>query len=272
MARLALVTGTSTGIGRAIAIHLSERGFRVLAGVRKPADAPAGLEPIVLDVTSVEDVAAAAGRVGGTLHALVNNAGIAVNGPVEVVPVEQWRRQFEVNLVGQVAVTRALLPALLNARGRIVNISSISGRVSWPLISPYTASKFALEAVTDALRREVGPHGVHVVSVEPGGIATPVWGKSRAEAERLVSAMPADARRRYGGLIAGILRHGDRLARDGLPPEAVAEVVGCALTTRRPRTRYVIGRQAKAQAVLDRLLPDRAFDALVARALNVRGP
>lgn len=268
MARLALVTGTSTGIGRAIAIHLAQRGFEVLAGVRKAEDAPPGLEPIVLDVTSDDDIAAAAGRVGRTLHALVNNAGIAVNGPVEVVPVEQWRRQFEVNLIGQVAVTRALLPALLNSRGRIVNISSISGRVAWPLIGPYTASKFALEAVTDALRREVGPLGVHVVSVEPGGIATPVWDKSRAEGERMLSAMPADARRRYDGLIGGIVHHAERLARDGLPPEAVAEVVADALTARRPRTRYVIGGQAKAQAVLARLLPDRAFDALVARALT----
>lgn len=271
MARLALVTGTSTGIGRAIAIHLGQRGFEVLAGVRKPEDAPPGLEPIVLDVTSEDDIAAAAGRVGGTLHALVNNAGIAVNGPVEIVPVEHWRRQFEVNVFGQVAITRALLPALLNARGRIVNISSISGRAAWPLIGPYTASKFALEAVTDTLRREVGPHGVHIVSVEPGGIATPVWDKSREEGERVLSAMPADARRRYDGLIAGIVHQAERLARDGLPPEAVAEVVGDVLTTRRPRTRYVIGGQAKAQAVLARLLPDRAFDALVARALASGG-
>jgi NAD(P)-dependent dehydrogenase (short-subunit alcohol dehydrogenase family) len=268
MARLALVTGTSTGIGRAIAIHLAQRGFEVLAGVRKPEDAPPGLEPVVLDVTSEDDVAAAAGRVGARLDALVNNAGIAVNGPVEFVPVAEWRRQFEVNLIGQVAVTRALLPALLSARGRIVNISSISGRSAWPLIGPYTASKFALEAVTDTLRREVGPHGVRVVSVEPGGIATPVWEKSRAEAERMLSAMPADTRRRYDGLIAGIVYHGERLARDGLPPEAVADVVEDALTARRPRTRYVVGGEARAQAVLARLLPDRAFDALVARALR----
>jgi NAD(P)-dependent dehydrogenase (short-subunit alcohol dehydrogenase family) len=187
------------------------------------------------------------------------------------VPVEQWRRQVEVNLFGQVAVTRALLPALLNARGRIVNISSISGRVSWPLTSPYTASKFALEAVTDAMRREVGPHGVHVVSIEPGGVSTPVWDKSRAEAERVLAAMPADVRRRYDGLIAGILDLAERLARDGLPPEAVAEVVADALTARRPRTRYVIGGQAKAQAMLARLLPDRVIDALVARALASGG-
>ena len=267
MARLALVTGTSTGIGRAIAIHLAQRGFEVLAGVRRPEDAPPGLEPVVLDVTSEDDVAAAAVRVGGTLHALVNNAGIAVNGPVEVVPVEQWRHQFEVNLIGQVAVTRALLPALLDARGRIVNISSISGRVAWPLIGPYAASKFALEAVTDALRQEVGRHGVHVVAVEPGVIATPVWEKSRAEGDRLVAAMPADARRRYERQIAGLVALAARMARNGLPPEAVAEIVEEALTARRPRARYRVGRDAKAQALLARLLPDRAYDAFVARVL-----
>jgi NAD(P)-dependent dehydrogenase (short-subunit alcohol dehydrogenase family) len=268
MARVVLVTGTSTGIGRAIAIHLARRGFDVLAGVRNPEDAPPGLEPIVLDVTSGDDIAAAARRIGPTLHALVNNAGIAVNGPLEVVPVEQWRRQFEVNLIGQVAITRALLPALLDARGRIVNISSISGRVAWPLVSPYTASKFALEAVTDALRREVGPHGVHVVSVEPGNVATPVWDKSRAEAERMLAGMPAAARRRYDGLIAGMVHLGERQAREGLPAATVAEVVEQALTARRPRTRYVIGRQAQAQAMLSRLLPDRAFDALIARVIS----
>jgi NAD(P)-dependent dehydrogenase (short-subunit alcohol dehydrogenase family) len=266
--RLALVTGTSTGIGRAVAIHLAQRGFEVLAGVRRPEDAPPGLEPIVLDVTSEGDVAAAAARVGGALHALVNNAGIAVNGPIEVVPVEQWRRQFEVNLIGQVAVTRALLPALLAARGRIVNIGSISGRVAWPLIRPYAASKFALEAVTDSLRREVGPHGVRVVAVEPGSIATPVWEKSRAEGERMLAAMPDDARRRYDGQIAGIVALAARMARDGLPPEKVADVVADALTARRPRTRYVVGGQAKAQAMLARVLPDRAYDALVAAALR----
>ena len=268
MARVVLVTGTSTGIGRAIAIHLARRGFDVLAGVRNPEDAPPGLEPIVLDVTSGADIAAAARRIGPTLHALVNNAGIAVNGPLEVVPVEQWRRQFEVNLIGQVAITRALLPALLDARGRIVNISSISGRVAWPLVSPYTASKFALEAVTDALRREVGPHGVHVVSVEPGSVATPVWDKSRAEAERMLAGMPAAARGRYDGLIAGMVHLGERRAREGLPAATVAEVVEQALTARRPRTRYVIGRQAQAQAMLSRLLPDRAFDALIARVIS----
>jgi NAD(P)-dependent dehydrogenase (short-subunit alcohol dehydrogenase family) len=271
MAPLALVTGASTGIGRACATHLAGLGFEVLAGVRDPAAAPPGLEAVRLDVTSPEDIAAVAERVGPSLHALVNNAGIAVNGPIEVLPVAEWRRQLEVNVLGQVAVTQALLPALLNARGRIVNMSSISGRIALPLVAPYAASKFALEAVNDALRREVGPHGVHVACVEPGAIATPVWEKSRAEGERLVAEMPDDARRRYDALINGLRRQVERMARNGLPPAAVAEAVGHALTARRPRTRYVIGREARVRLLVAGLLPDRAFDALVRRALTSGG-
>ena len=193
MARLALVTGASTGIGRACALHLAGRGFDVLAGVRNPADAPEGLEPLRLDVTSEADVAAAAERVGDELHALVNNAGIAISGPVEVVPMDEWRRQLEVNLLGQIAVTRALLPAIVRARGRIVNMSSISGRVANPLFGPYAASKFGLEAVTDALRREVAAHGVRVVGVEPGVIATPIWAKGTADGRRVTSGMTEDS-------------------------------------------------------------------------------
>jgi NAD(P)-dependent dehydrogenase (short-subunit alcohol dehydrogenase family) len=268
MAPLALVTGASTGIGRACATHLAGLGFEVLAGVRNEPDAPPGTEPVRLDVTAAGDVTAVAQRVGPRLDALVNNAGIAVSGPIEVLPIEEWRRQLEVNVIGQVAVTRALLPALLQARGRIVNISSISGRFALPMVAPYAASKFALEAVSDCLRREVGPFGVQVACVEPGAIATPVWGKSRAEGERLVAEMPTDARRRYDTLINAIRRQTERMERDGLPPAAVADVVGHAVTARRPRTRYVVGREARVRAVAARLLPDRALDALVRRALT----
>jgi len=268
MAPLALVTGASTGIGRACATHLSGLGYEVLAGVRNESDAPPGTAPVQLDVTSEEDVAALAGRVGTDLAALVNNAGIAITGPVESVPVQEWRRQMEVNLLGQVAVTRALLPALLRARGRVVNLSSVGGRVAGPLFGPYAASKFALEAMTDSLRREVAQFGVRVVSVEPGGIATPIWDKGLQDAGRVIGEMPEEARRRYSGLIASVSRQAEEMSRHGLPPEAVAEVVGRAITARRPRTRYVVGREAKVQAALARVLPDRAFDALIARAFR----
>ena len=268
MARLALVTGASTGIGRATALHLASLGYEVLAGVRRAPDAPQGTEPLLLDVTSEHDVNAAAHRIGDTLDALVNNAGIAITGPVEVIPVEEWRRQMDVNLLGQVAVTRALIPALLQARGRIVNMSSIGGRVAGPLFGPYAASKFALEAMTDALRREIEPHGVRVVSVEPGGIATPIWGKGLEAAGSAMSGMSDGARARYSPVIAAVSKQARRQAEHGLPPEDVAAVVGRALTAPRPRTRYVVGREARVQAMLARVLPDRAFDALVARRLG----
>jgi NAD(P)-dependent dehydrogenase (short-subunit alcohol dehydrogenase family) len=271
MPRLALVTGASTGIGRACALHLAGLGFHVLAGVRDPADAPDGLEPLRLDVTSESDVAAAAERVGGELHALVNNAGIALTGPVEVVPLDDWRRIVDVNLLGPVAVTRALLPAVIRARGRVVNMSSIGGRVANPLLGPYSATKFALEAVSDSLRREVAAHGVKVVSIEPGGIATPIWDKGLDDGRRITRDMPEEAARRYAKLIPAVIQVAERLGREGLPPEAVAEVVGKAVTTRRPRARYVIGRDAKVQAIAARLLPDVAMDALIRGRLTSAG-
>ena len=174
---------------------------------------------------------------------------------------------IDVNLIGQVAVTRALLPAILRARGRVVNMSSIGGRVASPLFGPYSASKFALEAVSDALRREVAAHGVRVVSIEPGGIATPIWGKGMDDARRLTAGMSDEAVRRYEKLIPAVTRIVERLAREGLPPEAVAEVVGRAVTARRPRARYVVGRDAKIQAIAARLLPDAAMDALIGERL-----
>jgi NAD(P)-dependent dehydrogenase (short-subunit alcohol dehydrogenase family) len=167
-----------------------------------------------------------------------------------------------------VAVTRALLPAILRARGRVVNMSSIGGRVANPLFGPYSATKFALEAVSDALRREVAAHGVRVVSIEPGGIATPIWDKGLEEGRRITADMSEDAARRYAKLIPAVTAAAERLAREGLPPEAVAEVVGRAVTARRPRARYVVGRDAKIQSIAARLLPDAAMDAVIRRALS----
>jgi NAD(P)-dependent dehydrogenase (short-subunit alcohol dehydrogenase family) len=268
-----LITGASTGIGRACAERLAGAGWRVLAGARGEADLDAlaavpGVEPLRLDVTSASDVEAAAATVGDALDALVNNAGIAVTGPIEALPLESWREQIEVNLLGQVAVTRALLPALLRARGRIVNMSSIGGRSALPLLGPYAASKFALEAFNDALRRELRSEGIEVVAVEPGSIATPIWGKGLAEADAKTADMTQEQWRRYGGMIAAVRREAEKAGVEGVAPEAVAAVVETALTADRPRTRYVIGRRARVQAVLTRVLPDRAMDALVGRALR----
>ena len=222
-----------------------------------------------LDVTDVAQIAAARDAVDGALAGLVNNAGVAVAAPLEFLPLDQLRRQLEVNLIGQVAVIQAFLPALRRAGGRIVNVSSIGGRVAAPLLSPYNASKFALEAVSDSLRRELRGQGVGVIVVEPGGIKTPIWKKGGEVANELIAGMPPEAERLYGRLIAGVQKETARIERErGLPPRAVAEVIGKALTADRPRTRYLVGSDAKARAQLARLLPDRAMDWLIGRALG----
>jgi NAD(P)-dependent dehydrogenase (short-subunit alcohol dehydrogenase family) len=268
-----LLSGASSGIGLACAERLSRAGWRVLAGARRPEHLEAlaalpGVEPLELDVTDEAAVARAAAAAGERLDALVNNAGIAVTGPVEGLPLSAWREQLEVNVIGQVAVTRAALPAVLRARGRIVNMSSIGGRMALPLFGPYAASKYALEAMNDALRRELRAHGVEVVAIEPGAIATPIWGKGLTAADGHLDGMDEEQRRRYGGLIAAVRRQAERAQVDGLEPGEVARVVETALTARRPRTRYVIGREARVQAVIGRVLPDRAVDALVGRVLR----
>ena len=268
-----LLSGASTGIGRASAERLGRAGWRVLAGARSDADLAAlaelpGTEPVRLDVTSDADVAAAADTVGERLDALINNAGIAVTGPIEGLPLSAWRDQLEVNLLGQVRVTQALLPAVIAARGRIVNMSSIGGRMALPLFGPYNASKYALEAMNDTLRRELRGLGVEVVAIEPGAIATPIWNKGISEAERQLAELGDAPRRRYERLIAAVRKAAERSAVEGLDPDEVAKVVERALTAGRPRTRYVIGREARIQAVMARALPDRAVDALVGRVLR----
>jgi NAD(P)-dependent dehydrogenase (short-subunit alcohol dehydrogenase family) len=269
-----LVTGASTGIGEATALHLRELGFDVVAGVRRDEDAERlggqGLRTVRLDVTDAAQVAATREAVGDeALAGLVNNAGVAVAAPLEYLPLDQLRRQLEVNLIGQVAVIQAFLPALRRAGGRIVNVSSIGSRVAGPLLSPYTASKFALEGLSDSLRREVRPRGVDVILIEPGGVKTPIWGKGSELARELIARMPSEAERLYGRLIAGVQKQTRRIEQDtGIPPRAVAEVIGTALTADRPRTRYLVGTDAKVQARMARLLPDRVMDRLIGRAFG----
>jgi NAD(P)-dependent dehydrogenase (short-subunit alcohol dehydrogenase family) len=259
-----LVTGASTGIGRATALALA-RTHTVLAGVRRLEDAPEGVTPVQLDVTDAGQVARL--RELTQLDALVNNAGIAVTGPLEYMPLDELRRQLEVNVIGQLAVTQAVLEPLRRARGRIVNVSSIGGRVALPLYGPYAASKFALEAVSDSLRRELRGD-VTVVVVEPGAIATPIWERGVAAADALWQAMPPAAHERYGGLVETLRTRCVALRTEGEPVELAVETIVKALTAPRPRTRYVIGRQAQVQALLGRALPGRAMDALLARLLN----
>ena len=279
--QLALVTGASSGIGQATSRVLAGHGLHVLAGVRRDEDADQlardGVEPVILDITNPAHVAAIAERVendpaGRSLAALVNNAGIAVNAPVETIPIDEWRRQFEVNFFGHVAVTQALLPALLEAGGRVVNVSSIGGRVAGPTFGAYAASKFALEAMSDALRREVGRLGVHVIVIEPGSVATPIWGKGLATAQELVAGMSEGQQIRYRDVVAAASKLAQALERDGIQPGEAAEVIANAIETRKPRARYLLGRDARLMATIARLLPDRAIDRLMAPNLRLDEP
>jgi NAD(P)-dependent dehydrogenase (short-subunit alcohol dehydrogenase family) len=276
-----VITGASTGIGRACALHLDSLGFDLFAGVRKPEDgerlAAEGserLRPLQLDITDAAQVEAAAREVGEAvgdrgLAGLVNNAGIAVAAPLEFIPIDELRRQLEVNLIGQVAITQALLPLLRRGKGRVVNIGSIGGRVALPFAGPYAASKFALEALTDSLRRELRGAGVEVSIVRPGGIATPIWDRGLDTANRMRAELPPEAESLYGRALDATTSVAEDIGRNGLPPEAVAKVVEHALTARRPRTRYLVGRDAKMRAALAKVLPDRVFDRMIARAMGI---
>ena len=243
----------------------------MLAGVRRPQDADRvrgdGIVPLAVDVTDADDVARCADAVGERLDGLVNNAGIALAAPLEFVPLDELRRQLEVNVVGQVAVTQTVLPALRRAGGRIVNVGSIAGRSAIPFLAPYAASKFALEALTDCLRLELAPWGIDVVVVEPGTIATPIWKKSAARADELASRLPAEAAELYGPAIAVVRRAAAAADARAEPAELVAAAVEEALTARRPKTRYLVGRDAKRRARLEQL-PDRLRDRVLVRALR----
>jgi NAD(P)-dependent dehydrogenase (short-subunit alcohol dehydrogenase family) len=273
-----LITGAAKGIGRACALRLARAGHHVFAGVRDPAAGEmlqreaAGITPIQLEVTDARQIAEAAAQIQehtGTrgLYGLVNNAGIAVAGPLEFLPVEELRRQLEVNVVAQIAVTQAMLPLIRRAGGRIVNIGSIAGKSALPMVGPYAASKFALEALTDSLRVELMSSGIQVAIVEPGVIATPIWETSAATADRIMEGMPAQAFEYYGKIIKGLKARVADAAKRGLPPEQVAAAVEHALFAARPKTRYLVGRDAKLRTMLQRL-PDRVRDRLIHRQLS----
>ncbi|MEP7131587.1 MAG: oxidoreductase [Acidobacteriota bacterium] len=273
--QVVLVTGCSSGIGRASALEAAGRGHRVYATARDAAslsglEKQAGIRTLALDVTDADSVAGAV-RIAlaeeGRIDALVNNAGYGRYGAVEDVPIDEWRAQFEVNVFGAIAMLAAVLPAMRTAgSGTIVNVSSVTGRIPIPFASPYCASKHALEAVSDALRIEVADFGIRVVLVEPGPIATNFSDRARTGVAGLLDRP---------GPYAAVYRNADRAMRTEfqsgvLPPEAVARVIVNAIESKRPKTRYPIGRMPKMLIPLRRLLTDRAFDRLMRRALKIR--
>jgi NAD(P)-dependent dehydrogenase (short-subunit alcohol dehydrogenase family) len=279
--RSALITGASTGIGRATALHLDGKGWRVFAGVRKEEDAAllreAGserLETLMLDVTDADQIAAAARWIGeelgqAGLDGLVNNAGIAVPGPLETLPIGDFERQIEVNLTAHVAVTQAMVPAIRRARGRIVFITSIGGLMAFPMFGAYHAAKFGLEAVGDVFRQELRPWGIKVALVEPGSIATPIWERGTRTAEEVQERAGSRQEALYGQAMERLREVARDLAARGIPPEKVADAIEHALTAKRPRSRYLVGLDAKVQARLKPLIPTPLFDRIVARMMNL---
>jgi NAD(P)-dependent dehydrogenase (short-subunit alcohol dehydrogenase family) len=278
-----LVTGASTGIGRACALGFDRLGWEVFAGVRRPedgkeleAEATGGLRPLLLDVTDLPSVDGAAAEMATVvghagLTAVVNNAGIAVGGPVEYIAVDQWRRQFEVNVIGQMAVTKAVLPLIrLSARpGRIVFMGSIGGRVASPFIAPYSASKHAIEAIAESMRHELADTDISTVVIEPGAVRTPIWDKAESDADDIEAGLPPEGRERYGAAIAGLRKAMAFQARTGVDPAVVASVVVRAVTSERPAARYLVGRDAKVMAVAARVLPDRARDVVMRASVKL---
>ncbi|MBD2678711.1 MULTISPECIES: SDR family oxidoreductase [Nostoc] len=276
-----LITGASTGIGQACALLLDQLGFSVFAGVRQDIDAQTlqqkaspRLIPIFLDVTDAESIASVVDKVTNTVGdvgilGLVNNAGIAVPGPLELLPIAEFQHQMNVNVTGQLAVTQAFLGLLRQGRGRIVNMGSIAGRSSTPFLGAYNASKFALEALTDVMRMELKPWGISVSIIEPGSIATPIWNKSLAQADIGQDSLSESALNLYGQAMNTVRHKMQTIASRGISADIVAQAVVHALTAKQPKTRYLVGQDAKIQAVLKHILPDKLHDRLILYSMGL---
>ena len=274
------MTGASTGIGEASAIRLATIGYQVYAGVRKAADGarlvdqvPVGLTPVELDVTDPESIAAVGqqleAEVGDDgLAGLFNNAGISGGGPLEFYALDDIRAMFEVNIFGLLATTQAYLPLIRKAKGRILFTGSIAGRTASPFVAPYSMTKAAVQSLCHALRVELRPWGIKVICIEPGSIATPIWQKGLDEGADRMAQMPPEAVELYGKLLPRMVKLSQDVAARAIPVERVADVVEKAMTSPRPSARYLVGNDAKAQAVVGRL-PDKARDALLARFIGV---
>lgn len=272
-----LITGTSSGLGRATALRLSRRGLRVYAGVRDEADASslrdeaAGsgvpVETVRMDVTDPESIAQAVAHLdetigGGRLIGVVNNAGEGYPGPLEVLPIEDFRAQLEVNVIGQLAVAQALLPRLRRDGGRLIFVGSLGGKVAFPYAGAYHASKYAIEAVGEAMRKELGPTGVEVIVIEPGPTESEIWQKAARRTNDVLAELPAGAPPHYREELERFEeRMGDADA-NAMPADAVAQTIERALTEDSPSARYPVGLQAKILTRARELVPDRLFDRL----------
>ena len=270
-----VITGASTGIGRETALRLARAGFAVLAGVRREEDGAdlraqdGRIEPVIVDVTDAGQIASLAARVGGApLAGLVNNAGIAVAGPLEGVPIDLVRRQYEVNVFGLLAVTQALLDPIRAGQGRIVNIGSIGGRINTPFVGPYSSSKAAVRSLSAALRRELRPWDIRVALVEPGALDTPIWRKGEAGAQETIDALPDRVRSLYARPLEALVAATRKIAANASSADDAAQAIEHALTAERPKAIYTVGREARIQGALHSVLPARTFDALVARAMK----
>jgi NAD(P)-dependent dehydrogenase (short-subunit alcohol dehydrogenase family) len=271
-----LITGASRGIGRATALRLAHDGWDVYAGVRAGADGTAlaaeggaRLVPVTLDVTAEESIGGLAERLPERLDAVVNNAGIVVDGPLEAVAADRLRLQLETNVVGQLAVTQAVLPRIRASRGRIVFVSSVSGRISAPMMGAYNASKFALEGLADALRVELAPWGIRVVVVQPTSTDTALWRDALETVQQTESGLSDEQRALYAKHIAGARRLTRMIQRQTMPAERVAATIERALTDERPRARYPVGAATKAQLALFAISPTRVKDTLLGRASGI---
>lgn len=276
--RSVLITGASTGIGRATALRMDAAGWRVFAGVRSEPDARAleaeargKLTPLILDITRPEQISKAAEQIsvlGGGLDGLVNNAGITIPCPLEALPLEDFHRLLAVNLTGQLATTQALLPQLRLAKGRIVFVSSVSSRRAMPMLAAYTASKAGLNAVADGFRQELHPWRIGVSIVEPGATDTSIWDRGEREFENALERSPIGAEDMYGKLIAAFRVLADRSIKRRISPERVVSSIVHALTAGNPRSRYLVGFEAKGQALASRFLPDRLLDYGIAKFID----
>jgi NAD(P)-dependent dehydrogenase (short-subunit alcohol dehydrogenase family) len=277
-----VVTGASTGIGEAAALELDRRGYLVFAGVRNEEaakrlkDRATGpLTPVMLDVTDSAQIAAVCEMVrqntgGNGLAGLVNNAGIAISGPLEITPLGDFRRQLEVNVIGQLAVTQAFIPLLRIGRGRIVNISSINGALASPYLGPYSASKFALEAISDALRVELRQWGIKVIVIAPGAIDTPIWNKSAETAVQLSKNLPTEGMKLYEHDLDLWRKAVAKIAQQADPVSTVVEKIVHALTSPRPRARYYLHFSQRFVCRAFKILPESMRDWFVCGALGMR--